>query len=65
MHMVCVPAASVPPAAGDGLAGQRPPVQGHDSCDLRDAIAAWLAACGVTTVAMESTGVYWIPLFES
>ena len=21
-------------------------------------------ACGVTTVAMESTGVYWIPLFE-
>ena len=24
----------------------------------------WLAACGVETVAMESTGVYWIPLFE-
>src|SRR5262249_42323585 len=23
-----------------------------------------LAACGVTTVALESTGVYWIPLFE-
>ena len=21
-------------------------------------------ACGVTTVAMESTGVYWIPLFQ-
>jgi transposase len=28
------------------------------------ALAAWLAACGVTTVALESTGVYWIPLFE-
>jgi transposase len=28
------------------------------------AIAEWLAQCGVTTVAMESTGVYWIPLFE-
>lgn len=28
------------------------------------AIAEWLAHCGVTTVAMESTGVYWIPLFE-
>src|SRR5262249_51158433 len=28
------------------------------------AIADWLAACGVTTVAMESTGVYWVPLFE-
>jgi hypothetical protein len=24
----------------------------------------WLEQCGVTTVALESTGVYWIPLFE-
>src|SRR6266705_3626600 len=29
-----------------------------------DALADWLIDCGVTTVAMESTGVYWIPLFE-
>jgi len=28
------------------------------------ALANWLTACGVDTVAMESTGVYWIPLFE-
>jgi transposase len=28
------------------------------------ALADWLVRCGVTTVAMESTGVYWIPLFE-
>ncbi len=28
------------------------------------AMAAWLKACGVTTVAMESTGVYWIPLYD-
>jgi len=28
------------------------------------ALADWLAQCGVTTVVMESTGVYWIPLFE-
>ena len=28
------------------------------------ALADWLAACEVTTVAMESTGVYWIPLFQ-
>jgi transposase len=28
------------------------------------ALADWLTACGVETVAMESTGVYWIPLFE-
>jgi len=28
------------------------------------ALAEWLAACGVETVAMESTGVYWIPSFQ-
>ena len=28
------------------------------------ALADWLTACGVDTVAMESTGVYWIALFE-
>ena len=27
------------------------------------AISAWLRECGIKTVAMESTGVYWIPLF--
>jgi transposase len=27
-------------------------------------LADWLAQCGVKTVAMESTGVYWIPLYE-
>lgn len=27
-------------------------------------IANWLKGCGVQTVAMESTGVYWIPLFQ-
>jgi len=29
-----------------------------------NAIADWLVACRVDMVAMESTGVYWIPLFE-
>jgi transposase len=29
-----------------------------------EALADWLQACGVTTVAMESTGVYWVPLYE-
>jgi transposase len=28
------------------------------------ALADWLATCGVDTVAMESTGVYWIPVYE-
>jgi len=36
---------------------------GTFTADL-DALADWLIECGVTTVAMESTGVYWIPLFE-
>lgn len=27
------------------------------------AISQWLKKCGIKTVAMESTGVYWIPLF--
>lgn len=27
-------------------------------------LADWLQTCGVDTVAMESTGVYWIPLYE-
>jgi transposase len=31
--------------------------------DLRR-LADWLTACGVTSVAMEATGVYWIPLYE-
>src|SRR5881397_3698392 len=28
------------------------------------ALADWLQQCRVDTVAMESTGVYWIPLFQ-
>ena len=28
------------------------------------ALANWLEKCGIETVAMESTGVYWIPLYE-
>ena len=28
------------------------------------ALARWLMACGITTVAMESTGVYWIPMYD-
>jgi len=54
MHMVCVPADRA-----------SEPVRrfGANTCDLQ-AIADWLKQCGVTTVALESTGVYWIPLFE-
>lgn len=27
-------------------------------------LADWLEACGIESVAMESTGVYWIPVFD-
>jgi transposase len=40
------------------------PVRRFGACtaDL-EALVTWLRECGVTTVAMESTGVYWIPRF--
>ena len=31
--------------------------------DIRE-MAAWLKKCGVKTVAMESTGIYWLPIFQ-
>ncbi len=68
-----------PNAAGIDVASEEmwvcvPPVRAKDkesnvrkfgafTCDLH-AIADWLAMCGVTTVAMESTGIYWIPLYQ-
>jgi len=36
---------------------------GNYTVDLQ-ALGSWLKNYGVKTVAMESTGVYWIPLFE-
>src|ERR1700738_810471 len=32
--------------------------------DELNALADWLLSCGVDTVALESTGVYWIPVYE-
>jgi transposase len=46
---------------------------GRDTTDVREfstftadlyRLADWLKECGVETVVMEATGVYWIPLFE-
>jgi len=50
---------SVPPDRDDESVREFPSF----TADL-EALADWLLACGVDTVAMESTGVYWIPLFE-
>ena len=53
-HWVAVPQGAAPE-----------PVRRFGGCtpDL-EALADWLRACGITTVALESTGVYWIALFE-
>jgi transposase len=52
-HWVCVPPEHHQPVRSFG-------------CFTRDlhALADWLESCRITTVAMESTGVYWMPLFE-
>lgn len=51
-------AVAVPPEACDD------PVRvfGTMTCDMK-AICQWLKECKVNTVAMESTGVYWKPLY--
>ena len=43
----------------------REPVRRFDcyTADLHR-LADWLQHCGVETIAMQSTGVYWIPLYE-
>lgn len=64
MHMVCVPPERCPPTPV--TPGQLPAHVrrfGANTCDL-EALARWLRECRITTVAIESTGVYWIPLFE-
>ncbi len=50
-------------AVAEGLAEKRVQPFGGMACDL-EKIASWLEECGVETVAMESTGVYWKPLFQ-
>jgi len=55
MHMAAVnPASTDVPVRSFGTFTQ----------DLHD-LADWFKACGVTSVAMESTGIYWIPLRDS
>jgi transposase len=53
-HWVCVPADR-----------DVEPIQKFSAftCDLYR-LADWLTTCRITTVVMESTGVYWIPLFQ-
>ncbi len=64
-HYVAVPPTAVAADPADPAAHLPPHVRAFGACtaDL-EALADWLQACDVTTVAMESTGVYWVPLFE-
>jgi transposase len=56
-HSVCVPEDAVP-------AGASPVRQYKAFTGDLDQLVEWVQACGVQTVAMESTGVYWIPLYQ-
>ena len=63
---VCVPPSAVASLPAPSAPTILPPHVrrfGAFTADLH-AIAAWLRQCHVTTVAMESTGVYWIPLYD-
>src|SRR5262249_42756045 len=64
-HCVAVPPEAAPLPTADPPPTLPPHVRtlAAGTADL-ETLADWLAACGVTTVALESTGVYWIPLFE-
>jgi hypothetical protein len=54
-------AAAVPPGRdSEGRDVRRFGAFTGDLCALAD----WLRQCGIETVAMESTGVYWIALYE-
>jgi len=65
VHFVAVPVEDMPTGFSNLDAKLPAGVRkfGANTGDL-EALAAWLKDCGVTTVAMESTGVYWIPLYE-
>jgi transposase len=65
VHWVAVPPGDAPPSKSNPTSRLPDHVRSFGACtaDLI-ALADWLAQCGIKTVAMESTGIYWIPLFE-
>jgi transposase len=54
LHSVAIP---------EGIFAERVKTFGSMTCDL-EAIAEWLSAAKVSTVAIESTGVYWKAIFS-
>ena len=62
VHKQTVVACLIHPVAG---VGQTKTIRTFGTMtDEVDALADWLAAAGCTQVAMESTGVYWKPIFN-
>jgi transposase len=65
LHYVAVPL-DAPPAGYVNPDPKLPPfirVFGTNTADLH-ALATWLQQCGITTVALQSTGVYHLPLVD-
>jgi transposase len=64
-HWVAIPPEDAPPSPANHPPNLPAHVRSFGACtaDLME-LADWLEQCGVKTVAMESTGIYWIPLFE-
>jgi transposase len=50
-------------AVGPGRCSEPVRVFGCFTTDLRQ-LAEWLKECGIQTVVMQSTGVYWIPVYD-
>jgi transposase len=53
-HFVCVPENR----------DEKPVREFQSFTEDLEAMAAWLKSCGIETIAMESTGVYWVPVYE-
>ena len=50
--------------AVDESVAERPVRTFGSFTDELEEMASWLLSCGVDRVAMESTGVYWIPVYD-
>jgi len=56
-NFVCVPASAVKPG--------QPNVRSFGAfTQQQDDLVEWLKECGITTVAMEATGIYWMSLYD-
>ena len=66
VHKKVIAACGLTPEVVDEATGQPRPQLARFGTMTEDlvALAAWLVERGITTVAMESTGVYWQPVWN-